>query len=67
MDGGHQAVFGDDEAALVVLFTVDEDEQHAVIDVAERVDRVIGLAAESKPEDVDGNAGLFDLEMGSSP
>ncbi len=56
---------GDDEAALKVSVAVDEDEDVAVVDVAEGVLGVGGLAGDREPENVDGDALLDDVEVGS--
>lgn len=59
-----EGVFGDDVADLEVVVAIDEDDEAAVVDVAERVFRVVGLARDAEPEDVDGNAVVEEREMG---
>ena len=54
----------DDVAALEVVVAVDEDEEAAVVDVAEGVLGVGGVAGEAEPEDVDGDAFFDDAEVG---
>jgi hypothetical protein len=59
-----EVVFGDDVAGLKVVAAVDEDERAAVVDVAESVLGVGGLAGNLEPEDVDGDPLLDDFEVG---
>ena len=64
LDGGGEGVFGDDEGALEVVGAIDEDGEVAVVDVAEDV-RGVGFAAgEAEPEDVDGDSGFDEGEVG---
>ena len=63
LDGGEGA-FGDDEADLEVVVAIDEDDEAAVVDVAEGVLGVVGLAGEAEPEDVDGDAFFDEREVG---
>ncbi len=63
LDGGEGA-FGDDDAGLEVVVAVDEDEGATVVDVAEDVLGVGGLAGDAHPEDVDGDALFDDVEVG---
>ena len=59
-----EGAFGDDVADLVVVVAIDEDDEAAVVDVAEAVLGVAGLAGETEPEDVDGDAVVDEREMG---
>ena len=59
-----EGVLGDEEAALEVVSAVDEDEEAAVVDVAKGVAGVALSSAETEPEDVDGDSGLVDGEVG---
>ena len=64
LDFGGEGVFGDDEGALEVVGAIDEDGEGAVVDVADDVGGVGVAAGEAEPEDVDGDAGLVDGEVG---
>jgi hypothetical protein len=55
--------FGDDVGGLEVLDAIDEDEETAVVDVAESAFGVVRVARDAEPEDVDGDAFLDDVEM----
>ena len=59
-----EGTFGEDEADLVVVVAIDEDDEVAVVDVAEAVLGIAGLAGEAKPEDIDGDAVVDEGEMG---
>ncbi len=59
-----EGAFGDGVADLVVVVAVDEDDEAAVVDVAEAVFGVAGLAGEAEPEDVDGDAVVDEREVG---
>ena len=61
---GGEGVFGDEEGALEVIGAIDEDDEAAVVDVAEDVGGVGCVAGEAEPEDVDGDSGLVDREVG---
>jgi hypothetical protein len=64
LDVGGEGVLCDEEAALEVVAAVDEDQEGAVVDVAESVDGIGFTTAETEPENVDGDARLVDPEMG---
>ena len=64
MDGGGEGVFGNDEGTLEVVGATDEDCELAVVDIAEDVRRVAFAAGEAEPEDVDGDTGFDDWEIG---
>ena len=59
-----EGVLGNDEAALEVIATVDEDEEVAVVDVAESITGIAFAAAKMEPENVDRNPGLLDGKVG---
>ena len=59
-----EGAFGDDVSDLKVVDAIDEDDEAAVVDVAEGVLGVVGLARDAEPEDVDGNAVVDEGEMG---
>ena len=59
-----EGAFGYDVADLVVVVAIDEDDEAAVVDVAEAVLGVAGVAGEAEPEDVDGDAVVDEREMG---
>jgi len=59
-----EGAFGDDVSDLKVVVAVDEDDEAAVVDVSEGVLGVVGLAGHAEPEDVDGNAVVYETQMG---
>jgi len=65
LDFGGEGVLGDDEGALEVVRTIDENGEVAVVDVADDVGWVGFAAAETEPENVDGDSGLANGEVGS--
>ncbi len=58
-----EVALGDEVADLEVVAAVDEDDDAAEVDVAEGVFGVVGLAGDAEPEDVDGDALLFEGEV----
>ena len=60
---GDEGIFGDDEAALVVVAAIDEDEEVAEVDIAEGVLGFAFVAAETEPKDVDGRPGVVKRKM----
>ena len=58
-----EGAFGDDVRDLEVVDAVDEDDETAVVDVAQSVFGVGLMAGEAEPENVDGNAFFDDGEM----
>ncbi len=59
-----EGAFGDGVADLVVVVAIDEDDEAAVVDVAEAVLGVGGPAGDAEPEDVDGDAVVDEREDG---
>ena len=64
MDFGGEGVLADEKGALEVVGAIDEDGEVAVVDVADDVGGVGFAAGETEPEDVDGNTGLVNGEVG---
>ena len=64
LDVGGEGVLGDEEGALEVLGSIDEDGEGAVVGIADDVGGVVLVAGEAKPEDVDGHSCLLDGEIG---
>ena len=58
-----EGAFGDDVSDLKVVDAIDEHDEPAVVDVAEGVLGVVGLAGEAEPEDVDGNTVVDERKM----
>jgi hypothetical protein len=67
LDPGGEGFLGDEEGTLEVICAIDEDGEVAVVDVADDVGGVAFLAAETEPEDVDGNSGLANGQVGGGP
>lgn len=65
LDLGGEGVLGDDEGALEVICAIDKDGEVAVVDVANDVGWVSFAATETEPEDVDGDPGLVNGQVGS--
>ena len=70
MEGGEailldlrKGAFGDEVADLEVVVAIDENNEAAEVEVAERVFGVGGLARDAKPEDVQQNAFINEGEM----
>ena len=58
-----EGAFGDEVADLEVVVAIDEDDETAVVEVAEGVFRVGGPACDTEPENVDGDALLDERKM----
>ena len=58
-----KGAFGDEVADLEIVVAVDEDDEPAVVEVAECVFRVGGLACDAEPEDVYGDTLVNKREM----
>ncbi len=58
-----KGAFGDEVADLEVVVAIDEDDETAVVEVAECVFRVGGLACNAEPENVYGDAVVNKREM----
>ncbi len=59
-----EGAFGDDVADLKVVDAIDEDDQAAVVDVAEAVFGIGWMAGNAQPKDVDGDAVIDERQMG---
>ena len=64
MDFSGEGVLSDEKGALEVVGAIDEDGEVAVVDVADDIGWVGFVAGEAEPEDVDGDSGLVDREVG---
>lgn len=60
-----EGAFGDDVADLKVVVAIDEDDEAAVVDVAEGILGIGWLARDFEPEDVYGNAFVVEREVAS--
>ena len=58
-----EGAFGDEVADLEVIVAIDEDDETAVVEVAECVFRVGGPACNAEPENVYGDALIDEREM----
>jgi len=58
-----KGAFGNEVSDLIVVDAIDEDDEAAVVDVAEAVFRVGGLTGDAKPQDVDGNTVVDERKM----
>ena len=60
-----EIAFTDEEGGLEIVVPVDENGSTTVVEVAEGVLGVVGAAREAKPENIDGNTPLDDVEVSS--
>src|SRR5579859_2939519 len=57
----------DDEAGLKIIRPINQDQRLSVIHVAQYLCRIIRLAADSEPQDIDRHSMLDDFQSGRAP